>query len=185
LSTSGSSGKSHRQQTSSESRAIPAASLDELQRDILSIGREYQSLSAQVERLRADFERARVEENHKTLTLEQIHQADAAAWRGDAERLAALQQRFTEAEAAREQTREQIRTIETSLEEASERLEKRNNQLRFLQNSTSEQIKALETSLAEASSRLETRDNQLGDRRTRRANRPGRRILLAKRRVIC
>lgn len=144
-------------------REGPSPDPEEMRRDILSLGRENQTLIGRLERLHADFERTSSEEMYKIAALEQLNQEMDTARKADAERQLELEHQCARIESAHELMHEQIRAIETSLAETSGRLEKRDNQLRFLQNSTSDQLKVLETSLAEASSRLETRDNQLGD----------------------
>jgi chromosome segregation ATPase len=145
-------------------QAEPLPRFQELERELLALTRENQTLAGKLERFRADTERLRSAELRKFETLEQAHRETATARATDARRLSELEQRLVEVQAERTLEHDRIKALEDFLAETKSRLETRDNQLKFLQDSAREQLHSLKTSQAEASSRLETRDNELANR---------------------
>ncbi|MDH3900008.1 MAG: hypothetical protein OEU51_03035, partial [Gammaproteobacteria bacterium] len=137
-------------------QATPQPRLEELEREILAFTTENQTLAGNLERIRADSERRRSEELRKIETLEETQRQTETARIAEARRLAELERLLVEVEAWRQRKHEQVSALEASLAETTDRLEARDNQLKFLQDSAREQHQALKTALAEASSRLET-----------------------------
>jgi chromosome segregation ATPase len=142
-------------------QAGPQPRLEELEREILAFTTENQTLAGKLERIRADSERRRSEELQKFDTLGQTQLQTETARIADARRLAELERLQVEVEAGRKREHAQVRALEASLSETTDRLEARDNQLKFLQDYARKQHQELKTALAEASSRLETRDNEL------------------------
>lgn len=142
-------------------QAPPPHRLEELERNILNLTAENKTLSGRLERIRADSERHRSNEIRKIEALEQAHRESETARIADTDRLAELMQLLAGVDTGCRQERDQVKTLEASLGETLNRLETRNNQLKFLQDSAREQLDAFKTALAEASSRLETSDNEL------------------------
>jgi chromosome segregation ATPase len=138
-------------------------SLAELKREILSVARDNQTLAADLGRVRADSERSGSEEASKIRALEQACQRLESAGNAAGSRLTELEQRFAEIESEGTATRDRVAALQTSLDETADRLETRNNQIKFLQDSAREQLAALKTAIAETASRLETRDSRLED----------------------
>jgi chromosome segregation ATPase len=141
--------------------AGPQPRLEELEREILVLTTENQSLAGELERIRTESERHRSEELHNIEILERTQRRTETARIADAKRLAEFEQLFVDAEAGRKLQRDQIKALEASLAETTSRLEVRDNQLKFLQDSAREQLQALRIALAETASRLETGDNEL------------------------
>jgi chromosome segregation ATPase len=142
-------------------QAQPRPRLQELERELLVLSRENQTLAGKLERFRADSERLRSAELQKLEALEQAHREYGTARATDARRLSELEQGLVGVQAERTREHERLEALEEFLAETKNRLETRDNQLKFLQDSAREQLHSLKTSLAEASSRLETRDNEL------------------------
>jgi chromosome segregation ATPase len=136
----------------------------ELERELLTLTRETQILAGKLEQLRADSERHRTAELLKFETLEQAIRETGTARATDARRLSEMEQRLLEVQAERSREHERVKALEDFLTETTNRLDTRDNQLKFLQDSAREQLQSLKTALAEASSRLETRDNELAHR---------------------
>ncbi len=147
--------------------ADPQPRLEELEREILVLTKEHQSLAGELERIRAESERRRSEELQKIETLEKTQWQTETARIADAKRLAEFEQLLAGLENDRKLQRAQIKALEVSLAETTSRLEIRDNQLKFLQDSAREQFQALETSLAETSSRFETTDHRIQDLRAK------------------
>jgi len=148
-------GNSFRQQAGSPPRQ------DALERELLALATEYQTLAGKLELVRADYGRRVMAAIQKIEALEQSRRQTESAGLADAARLAGLEQALAGVEAGRKAEHQQVTALEASLAETAQRLETRGNQLKFLQDSAREQLQALKTALAEASSRLETRVDEL------------------------
>jgi len=145
-------------------QADPWPRFQKLERELLDLTRENQTLAGKLERFRADFEHLSSAELQKIETLEQAHRENATARASDARRLSELEQGLVGVQAERTREHERLEALEEFLAETKNRLETRDNQLKFLQDSAREQLHSLKTSLTEASSRLETRDHELAHR---------------------
>jgi chromosome segregation ATPase len=135
--------------------------LQQLERDLLALTIENQTLAGKLEKLAAESERHRTEALQRFEVLERARRDTETACGADAGRLRELERHLTETGEQRAQERAQIAALEAFIDDTKTRLETRDNQLKFLQDSAREQLQALKTSLAEAASRLETRDNEL------------------------
>jgi len=139
----------------------PQPGLEELERELLALTTEYQTLAGRLERIRLDYEHRWSGESRKIEVLAQALRQTETARTDDAGRLLELTQRLARFESEDRLARDRVDSLETALAEATGRLESRNNQLKFLQDSAREQHRLLKTALAEAISRLETRDSEL------------------------
>jgi chromosome segregation ATPase len=147
--------------------------IQELERELLALARENQSLAGKLERFRADYERLRSTDLHTIETLAQAHRDYGTATTAHAGRLSELEQGLVEIQSEGALEHERIKALEDFLAGTKNRLEIRDNQLKFLQDSAREQLQLLKSSLAEASSRLETRDNELAHRQDAERDRIG------------
>lgn len=153
--TTASINKVFRQQTPDQ------PSLNDVERALLDLKIEHQTLAGKLDRIHTDCERSSADELGKIAVIERTYQETDAARIAGARKLVELQNQLGEIQALRKLDHDQIKAIEASLTETTSRLETRANQLRFIQDSANEQLRAFKTSLAEAASRLETRDNDL------------------------
>jgi chromosome segregation ATPase len=135
--------------------------LEALQRELISLAQAQHTLAAQLEQQRVDFERHGAGNSSKIDTLEQAHRQAETARIADERRLAELEQLLVGIEAGYRLAHDRIKALGASMEEATDRLETRCNQLKFLQDASSERFQTLKTTIAEAASRLETSDNDL------------------------
>jgi len=133
----------------------------ELERDILALTTENQTLAGRLEEIRVDSGRRGLETSRKIDALEHMHRQTEAAGIAAVNKLAELEQLLVGTEDGRKLARQQLTALEASLAETARRLDTRDNQLKFLQDSAREQLQAFKTALVETSSRLETRDNEL------------------------
>jgi chromosome segregation ATPase len=134
---------------------------EELRREILSVSREHHTLVAELERLRADLERAGSDATGGIEALAQRVRESGTESGAAEKRLAGLEQRFDGLESVQAVTQSRLGALGNTLSEIASKQETRNSQLKFLQDSARGEIKGLKTALAETASRLETRDNQL------------------------
>jgi chromosome segregation ATPase len=135
--------------------------LEALERELLDLSAQQQTLAGNLERIRTDFERRWSVGFKQLTTLEQTCRQTEAARLAETSQLGELEQRLSGIETGHEQECAQIAALETSLTETEHRLETRNNQLKFLQDSAREQHQHLKTALAETASRLESRGEEL------------------------
>jgi chromosome segregation ATPase len=153
--TTASINKVFRQQTPNQ------PSLNDVEREILDLKIEHQTLAGKLDRIHTDCERSSTNELRRIAVIEQTYQETEAARIAGTKKLVELQNHLGEVQALRKLDHDQIKVIKASLTETTSRFEARANQLKFIQDSANEQLRAFKTSLAEASSRLETRDNDL------------------------
>ncbi|MCG6865547.1 MAG: hypothetical protein LJE58_08970 [Thiogranum sp.] len=132
-----------------------------LDREVLTLVQAQNSLTAQLEQTRADFERHGTGVARKIDTLEQAHKQAETARVADDKRLSELEQLVVGVEAQYQLAHDRIKVLEASLGETKGRLETRCSQLKFLQDASNDRLQTLKTMLAEVSSRLETSDNDL------------------------
>jgi chromosome segregation ATPase len=141
--------------------AGPGPRLPQLERELIALTMENQTLAGKLERSTADSGRHRSEALQRFETLEQALRETDTARVADAGKLFGLEQRLAAVQAERTLELDRIKALESLLADTKSRLETRDNQLKFLQDSAREQLQVLKTSLAEASSRLGTRDDEL------------------------
>lgn len=145
--------------------------LEELERGISAVTSENRTLSAELSRIRTDFEQTRSEEKLKIAMLERVHEEIGGLLNQDRGKLDKLErlgteldkartadvQRFTrlerwvgEIESESRQAWEKAGTLEGSLSETSARLETTDRQVSALEDRSAEQAKAFDASLAQA-----------------------------------
>lgn len=142
-------------------KSVDQSRAEELERELLALAAENQTLGGKLERVRADAERCGSEALQKVHALEQAQQQTDTTRLEHADRLTELVQRVGELQAGLAELRDRAAALEAALTETARRLDTRAGQLKFLQDSAREQIQAVKTAVAEASSRLESRDNTL------------------------
>jgi chromosome segregation ATPase len=138
--------------------------LGELERQILTLTSDTQTLESKLERLRAEDARHRSELVRRMDGLKQTCRENNISRTTDTTRLSDCEQRIASLETGCSEDRETVAALDASMSETTRRLETRNQQIKFLQDSAREQLQAFKTGLAEASSRLETRDNETNRR---------------------
>ena len=148
---------------------------EELEHEISAVSSENRSLSAELGRVRSDFEHARTEEDRKIAALEQVRDEIESAHTRDrhklaelervstelastrteqAQHIAALEQRLIELESERERAQQQAQALQDSLATTTARLDATDDQLKALQTLTEEHAETFNTSLTKAASRL-------------------------------
>jgi len=142
-------------------RSNPSPSSPELERNITSVTREYQTLAAELQRLRSESEQAGLEETRKIENLEEAHEEASSARIVQAKQLDDLERRVVELESERHQSSGLVKSIETSLTDVLVRLETLDNQARLFHAASREQEKVFEASLSLAMTRQNTTDAQL------------------------
>jgi DNA repair exonuclease SbcCD ATPase subunit len=142
-------------------RSNPSPSSPELERSITSVTREYQTLAAELQRLRTESEQAGLEEIRKIGNLEEAHQEASSARIVQAKQLDDLERRIVELEAERHQSSGLVKSIESSLTDVLARLDTLDNQARLFHAESREQEKVFEASLSLAMTRQNTTDTQL------------------------
>jgi len=135
--------------------------LEALTTEVLTLVQAQNTLAAQLEQARAEFERHGTGVSRKIDTLEQANKQAETARVADNKRLSELEQLVVGIEAQYKLAHDGIKVLEASLGDTKGRLETRCSQLKFLQNASNDRLQTLKTMLAEASSRLETSDNEL------------------------
>jgi chromosome segregation ATPase len=142
-------------------RANPSPSSPEREPSITSVTREYQTLAAELQRLRTESEQAGLEEIRKIGDLEEAYQAARSAKIVQAKQLDALERRVVELEAERHQSSGLVKSIESSLTNVLARLDTLDTQARLFHAASREQEKVFEASLSLAMTRQKTTDSQL------------------------
>jgi chromosome segregation ATPase len=142
-------------------RSNSSSNSPELERNITSVTREYQTLAAELQRLRTESEQAGLEEIRKIGNLEEAHQEASSARTAQAKQLDDLEHRVVELESERHQSSGLVKSIETSLTDVLVRLETLDNQARLFHAASREQEKVFEASLSLAMTRQNTTDVQL------------------------
>ena len=164
----------------SKGQAQHAPLPEELEQEISAVSSENRSLSAELGRVRSDFEHARSEEDRKIAALEQVREQIESAHSQDRQkltelervsaeldrarqaedqRLAELEQRIASLESERDRAREEARSLGASLSATREQLDSTDKQLRALQSNSEEQAQTFTASLSEATSRIEDTEN--------------------------
>jgi len=138
--------------------------LAQLEQQILALTSETQALDSKLEHNRAEEARQRAELLRRIDHLDQTCQENNISRATDATRLSECIQQIAGMETEISQGREAVVVLEASVQETMQRLETRNQQIKFLQDSAREQLQAFKTELAEARSRLETRDHETNRR---------------------
>jgi chromosome segregation ATPase len=134
------------------------AKLAQLEQQLLTLGRDMQTLDSRQEGLRTEAARTRSELQRRLDSLEQASSESGTARERDASRLSACEQRISGLASDGKQDREAVAALEQSVAETTHRLETRNQQIKFLQDSAREQLGEFRKELAGAYSRLESRD---------------------------
>jgi DNA repair exonuclease SbcCD ATPase subunit len=142
-------------------RSNPSTSSPELERSITSVTREYQTLAAELQRLRAESEQTGLEEIRKIGNLEEAHQEASSARILQAKQLDDLERRVVELEAERHQSSGRVNSIESSLTNVLVRLDTLDTQARLFYAASREQEKVFEASLSLAMTRQDTTESQL------------------------
>ena len=137
------------------------------EREITAVTRENQTLAAELQRLRADYEQSRAEENRKIAILEETRQEARTARAGEAKQQADLERRIVELETERTRALGQVKSIQASLDDVSGRLDTMDNQSRMWQARSDEQARELEASLSHAIARQDTAAGELSALRDR------------------
>jgi FKBP-type peptidyl-prolyl cis-trans isomerase FklB len=159
-----------------------AIAQDELEQKLAAINDENHALAEEARRVRSDFEHARDEENNRIVELEQVRRAMqlardedqrklaelastndryAASREVDQRRISDLEGRLVELEAGSKQARDRAQVLESTLADATTRLEQTERQIRDLQSHSVEQARRFEASLSDAGNRLESTDKQV------------------------
>ncbi|MGD2112577.1 MAG: hypothetical protein PVI50_04260, partial [Gammaproteobacteria bacterium] len=102
------------------------ARLESLERELLDLSAQHQSLAGNLERIRTDFERRWSVGFKQLTTLEQTCRQTEAARLAETSRLNELEQQLSGIETGHAQERAQITALEASLSETEHRLETRN-----------------------------------------------------------
>ncbi len=139
----------------------PSPSPLELERGITAVTSENQILAAELQRFSAESEQARTEENRKIAILEVARQEAITARIGEAKQLTDLERRIVELETERNQAVRLVKALEASLNDASNRLDTMDNQVRRLQARTDEQAREFEASLFLTNTRQNTTEGEL------------------------
>jgi FKBP-type peptidyl-prolyl cis-trans isomerase/predicted nucleic acid-binding Zn-ribbon protein len=155
---------------------------EQLEQEISAVSSENRSLSAELGRVRSDFEHARSEEDRKITALEQVRDeiesaqtrdrhklaeleqvsAELASTRSEqAQHIAALEQRLIELESERDRARQQAQALQDSLSATTARLDATDDQLKALQTLTEEHAETFNTSLTQATSRLQDTEDYI------------------------
>jgi uncharacterized coiled-coil protein SlyX len=142
-------------------QSCPAPSPLELERGISIITREHQTLAAELQRFRAGSEQARADENRRIAILEGSCQAAMTARIGEAKLLAELERRIAELETEHKRTIGVVESLESSLTDASTRVDTMDGELRILRARTDERTREFEDSLSLAIARQVTTDGEL------------------------
>jgi chromosome segregation ATPase len=141
-----------------------SSQLAQLEQQLLALASDTQTLDGKQERIRAEVARHRSELQRRIDGLDQTCGENNIFQTKDDTRLSDYEQRLAMLETGCSQERETVAALEVSVAETTQRLETRNQQIKFLQDSAREQLQAYKTELAEASSRLETLNNETNHR---------------------
>lgn len=138
--------------------------LARLERQLLALSGEMQTLDGKQERNRAEAAHNRSELLRRIDGLDHACREYDRARSEAAARLNECEQRISGLETGRSQDGETISALKDSVVETTQRLETRNRQIKFLQDSAREQLQGFKSELAETRSRLETRDDETNRR---------------------
>lgn len=138
--------------------------LAQLEQQLLALARDIQILDGKQERIRAEGARNRSELLRSIDSLDQACRENTSDRDKAGSRLSECEHRIAGLEAGCSRDRKAVAALDVSVSETLQRLETRNQQIKFLQDSAREQLQAFRTELAETGSRLETRDNETNRR---------------------